>query len=183
MYPQKKPLEGNKQVRTYHTVIPSAKCRPSYKWKDLLASCSDNVGQYQGIKQEGGDYHHASTAVSVKSTVSHPTPCCPTTLLPMGRQDQIRLLSCPQPHHFDGKESSELAENNVLFIVTHIASHLSCMPQTCSKLPLVLCDGLQILTRRQQANNSQSYTPQNRLRFYDQRLHNDGPRHFTSTDV
>lgn len=64
-----------------HTIIPFAKCRPIYTLKDLLASCSANVGQYQGITQEGGmDYHCATAAVAVKSTVSHPpTYCCPTT--------------------------------------------------------------------------------------------------------
>lgn len=57
-----------------HTVIPFAKCRPIYKLKDLLASCSANVGQYHGIKQEGGDYHRVTTAVAAKSTVSPPLP-------------------------------------------------------------------------------------------------------------
>lgn len=57
-----------------HTIIPFAKCRPIYKLKDLLASCFANVGQYHGIKQEGGDYHRATTAVAAKSTVSHCPP-------------------------------------------------------------------------------------------------------------
>lgn len=56
---------------------PFAKCRPVYKVKDLLASCSANVGQYQGIKQEGGDQHHTTTAVAVKSTVVTPPPAVP----------------------------------------------------------------------------------------------------------
>lgn len=61
-----------------HTVIPFAKCRPIYKLKDLLASCSANVGQYRRIKQEGGDYHRATTAVAAKSTVCHTPPLLPS---------------------------------------------------------------------------------------------------------
>lgn len=67
-----------KRLDLCHTVIPFAKCRPIYTLKDLLASCSANVGQYQGIKQEGGGlspcHHSCSCEIYSKSPpTTHPT--------------------------------------------------------------------------------------------------------------
>lgn len=93
--PQEK-KKKKKEVRICHTVIPFEKCRPINTLKDLLASCSANVGQYQGIKQEGWgvcvcvcgggvDYDCATTAAAAKSTVSHPR-----------RHPTTRPASCPR---------------------------------------------------------------------------------------
>lgn len=126
-----------------YTVIPFAKCRPIYKQKDLIDPYSDNVGQYQGIKQEGGDYHHA-TAVSVKSTVT-PHPAVRPLSSPMGRQERLRVLGCLSLHYLMARKGKLRAGKKhwhpVLFILTHIGS-LSWMPQTCLKLLLVFCAGL-----------------------------------------
>lgn len=111
-----------------HTVIPFAKCRPIYKLKDLLASCSANVGQYHGIKQEGGDYHRVTTAVAAKSTVSPPPPP-PIHALPRGHTwTAFQPGCCLLLHYLMTRTWGELCGgltgrkywHPVLFNLTHI---------------------------------------------------------------
>lgn len=130
------------------------------KLKDLLASCSANVGQYHGIKRGGGSgglspCHHSCSYKIYSKSLAPPQSPSHHPSFPRGRHEQLSsqdAVHCTAKCHRANSMGTWLAELLAPCPIqpdTHSAAsagrpalETSWMPKTCLALCLVLCDGV-----------------------------------------